>query len=128
MSQKSLRTLSPTERLFFVLATLFFLLLPLIAFVILARQTAAQITLTVYAAESLREALVAHARDFEAQQPRVRLDLRFMSAAEAGRQVERGVPIDLLILPESYRVLERARYPEVATQFVAFLQSRGVLK
>jgi ABC-type molybdate transport system substrate-binding protein len=127
MSQKTLRTLSPAERLIFVLATLAFLLLPLIAFAILSSQVAAQITLTVYAAEPLRDSLSAHAREFEASHANIRLDLRFMSAAEAQRQAERGVPIDILILLESYRVSERARHPEVAAQFVAFLQSRNAL-
>ncbi len=127
MSRKASRTLSPTERLFFILATLAFLLLPLIAFAILSSQVAGPITLTVYAAEPLRTSLSGHARDFEAQQPSIRLDLRFMSAAEAQRQAERGVPIDVLILLESYRVPERARYPEAAAQFIAFLQSRNAL-
>lgn len=124
MSRKALRTLSPVERALFVVATLIFLLLPLLAFAIISSQDAQRITLTVYAAESLRDALRALARDFEAEQPNVRLDLRFMSAAEAQRQAERGVPIDVLILPEEQRVPERARHPEAAAQFVAFIKTR----
>ncbi len=126
MSQKALRTLPPAERLFFALAILAVLLLPLVAFVILSSQAEPPLTLTVYAAEPLREQLSDHARAFEAQH-NVRLDLRFLSAAEVRRQAERGVPIDVLILPDSYRVLERARQPELAAQFVAFLQSRKAL-
>lgn len=66
MSQKALRTLPPAERLLFALAILAVLLLPPIAFVILSRQ-AEPLTLTVYAAEPLREQLSPHARAFEAQ-------------------------------------------------------------
>jgi ABC-type molybdate transport system substrate-binding protein len=124
MSKKTLRTLPLAEQLFFVLATLAFLLLPLLALAILSGQDASRITLTVYAAEPLRDALSALARDYEAEQPSIRLDLRFMSESEARRQAERGVPIDALILLEAYSVPERARHPEAAAQFVAFVKAR----
>ncbi|PJF37489.1 MAG: hypothetical protein CUN49_00280 [Candidatus Thermofonsia Clade 1 bacterium] len=123
MSQRALRTLPPAERFLFVLAIAAILLLPLIAFAIISSQDAT-ITLTVYAAEPMRDALNAIVRAFEAEQPNIRFDLRFMSASEAQRQVERGVPIDALILPEEARVPERARHPEVAAQFLSFVKAR----
>ncbi len=124
MTNKPLRTLSPTERLFFALAVIGLLLLPLIAFLIVSNQGAPHITLTVYADESLREPLNGLARAFEAEQPTIRVELRFMSAAEVVRQAERGVPIDVLILPTERRIPALARQPERAAQFVQFLQDR----
>ncbi len=124
MTNKPLRTLSPVERLFFALAVIALLLLPLIAFLIVSNQGAPYITLSVYADESLRESLSALAQAFEAEQPTIRVELRFMSAAEVVRQAERGVPIDVLILTTERRITTLARQPESAAQFMQFLQDR----
>ena len=124
MNNKPLRTLSPTERLFFALALIALLLLPLIAFLIVSTQGAPQVVLRVYADEALREPLSALAQAFEAEQPTIRVELRFMSAAEVVRQAERGVPIDVLILTTERRIPTFAHQPEIAAQFVQFLENR----
>ncbi|MCE7948534.1 MAG: hypothetical protein DYG88_14005 [Chloroflexi bacterium CFX4] len=124
MTNKPLRTLSPAERLFFALAVIALLLLPLIAFLIVSNQGTPQITLTVYADQSLRDSVNNLVRDFEAAYPTLRVELRFMSAAEVVRQAERGVPIDVLILPTERRIPSLARQPDIAAQFVQFLEDR----